>query len=579
MESGYMFHEKYVQFLEDLYLPADNQEQCVQNVQRAVAALAPEIRLGRAEIMMEASASKLRTNNERRQIVLYDQKQDVGMDAFVVQFALPDRGNINISLYPLGQTSFSEKDRQLLSLIGKQIYTQISRVMMQEILVQVTNTDMATGVANQESFMHFVISLMKQRRLDRYHVLFFNIHNFKYVNKVFPYAEGDVILRKYATYVDQRVESDGIVARLGGDNFVALVRNEHIEDYIHMLQNVRISHSTEEKKKEFVFGATLGVSALNDIETPRDVLAHASIAYQAARIRGVGTLVYYSEEIHKRLMENQTIISQFVPSLEAGEFVVYYQPKVNISDRTLCGAEALVRWIHEGRLIPPMQFVPQLEREGSICKLDYYVLEQVCKFLQERKEQGKDMICISVNFSRKHLEEDDMVERIVAIVDRYGIDHQYIEVELTESEDFQNYEIMSHVVNGLKNYGIGTSIDDFGTGFSSLNMIKKVDLNVIKIDKSFIPLQTEYPGKKKDKVMFANIVNLIRQLGKKTIAEGVETTEQLDYLREVGCDIVQGYVFDKPLPRAEFEQRLEEGYRSCISGRSCCADNGIIEER
>ena len=110
-------------------------------------------------------------------------------------------------------------------------------------------------------------------------------------------------------------------------------------------------------------------------------------------------------------------------------------------------------------------------------------------------------------------------------------------------------------------------------------MIKKVDLNVIKIDKSFIPLQTEYPGKKKDMVMFANIVNLIRQLGKKTIAEGVETTEQLDYLREVGCDIVQGYVFDKPLPKAEFEQRLEEGYRSCISGRSCCADNGIIEER
>ena len=158
-----------------------------------------------------------------------------------------------------------------------------------------------------------------------------------------------------------------------------------------------------------------------------------------------------------------------------------------------------------------------------------------------------------------------MVERIVAIIDRYGIDHQYIEVELTESEDFQNYEIMSHIVNGLRDHGIGTSIDDFGTEFSSLNMIKKVDLNVIKIDKSFIPLEMEYPGKKKDMIMFANIISLVSQLGKKTIAEGVETEEQLAYLREVGCDIVQGYVFDKPLPQPEFEQRLEEGYSPCTA--------------
>ena len=128
---------------------------------------------------------------------------------------------------------------------------------------------------------------------------------------------------------------------------------------------------------------------------------------------------------------------------------------------------------------------------------------------------------------------------------------------MTESEDFQNYEIMSEVVNGLRTHGIGTSIDDFGTGFSSLNMIKRVDLNVIKIDKSFIPLKSEYPDKKRDMVMFQGIVSLVNQLGKKTIAEGVETAEQLEYLKSVGCDIVQGYVFDRPLPQPEFEQRLQ----------------------
>ncbi len=565
MESQIVFSEYYTQFLEKLFLPAENMEQCEQNAKDAVAILAPFIRLGKVEVIMETPASKLRTREEHRRIILHDLGNNVGEDVCALRFELPDRGNVCIYLYPSGQMPFSDEERRVQSLVGKQIFTQFSRVIMQGFLVHVLNTDMATGVANQESFMQFVISLMQRQMLNNYHVLFFNIHNFKYVNKVFPYAEGDVILRKYATYVKEQIQGDGLVARLGGDNFVALVRNEHVEEYIHMLQNVKIAHATPEKKKEFIFGATIGVSSLETVAAPRDVLAHASIAYQAARIRGVGTLVYYSEEIHKRLMANQTIISQFVPALEAGEFVVYYQPKVNISDRTLYGAEALVRWMHEGILIPPMQFVPQLEREGSICKLDYYVLEQVCKFLQERKEQGKEQICISVNFSRKHLEEDDMVERIVAIVDRYGIEHQYIEVELTESEDFQNYEIMSHIVNGLRDQGIGTSIDDFGTGFSSLNMIKKVDLNVIKIDKSFIPLEMEYPGKQKDMIMFAGIVNLVKQLGKKTIAEGVETEEQLAYLREVGCDIVQGYVFDKPLPQPEFEQRLERGYSSCTA--------------
>ncbi|HCJ09118.1 MAG TPA: GGDEF domain-containing protein [Lachnospiraceae bacterium] len=564
MESQFIMNECYIQFLEKLYSPTENLKQCEQNVKDAVAILAPSVRLGKAEVVMEAPASKLRENEEHQHITLYDQGSDVGTEAYALRFALPDKGYVNIILYPAGMTSFSDQEKEIQNLLAKQIFTQFSRIMMQGFLTHVINTDMATGVANQEAFMRFVVALMKQQQLAQYHVFFFNIHNFKYVNKVFPYAEGDVVLRKYAAYVDSKTQ-DGKVARLGGDNFVALVRNEQVEDYIHMLQNVKILHATQDKKKEFLFSATIGVSSLDNIEAPRDVLAHASIAYQAARIRGVGTLVYYSEEIHKRLMANQTIISQFAPALAAGEFVVYYQPKVNISDRTLYGAEALVRWLHEGTLIPPMQFVPQLEREGSICKLDYYVLEQVCKFLQKRKEQGKEQICISVNFSRKHLEEDDMVERIVAIIDRYGIDHQYIEVELTESEDFQNYEIMSHIVNGLRDHGIGTSIDDFGTEFSSLNMIKKVDLNVIKIDKSFIPLEMEYPGKKKDMIMFANIISLVSQLGKKTIVEGVETEEQLAYLREVGCDIVQGYVFDKPLPQPEFEQRLEEGYSPCTA--------------
>ena len=142
------------------------------------------------------------------------------------------------------------------------------------------------------------------------------------------------------------------------------------------------------------------------------------------------------------------------------------------------------------------------------------------------------------------------------MIDRYGVEHQYIEIELTESEDFQDYERMAEIVGQLAENGIMTSVDDFGTGFSSLNMIKRVNIDVIKIDRSFIPLEEEYQGKKKDMIMFCSIVDLVKKLGKRIVAEGVETMEQLQYLTQAGCDVVQGYVFDKPLPQTEFEKRL-----------------------
>ena len=225
-----------------------------------------------------------------------------------------------------------------------------------------------------------------------------------------------------------------------------------------------------------------------------------------------------------------------------------------------CGAEALIRWQHEGSLIPPVKFIPQLEQEGSICRLDYYVLEQVCHFLKEREENNQRNICISVNFSRKHLEEDDFVQHVVSIIDKYEVPHKLIEVELTESEDFQQYGIMSEIVNSLKGHGIHTAIDDFGTGFSSLNMLKKVNLDVVKIDKSFIPFEEDYKGKEKDMTMLWSIVGMLHQLGKSMVAEGVETPEQLKYLQKVGCHIIQGYVFDKPLTEKEFVKRLTGDY-------------------
>ncbi len=559
MSGQLIFDENMKKFFELLYADARDTDACVQNIRQALPLIADQIRLGNAKLEMSAPKTKLRPEGENYASTLYQYEGGEAEKPYKMSFTIPDGGRVKIIVFARGEEAFREKEIQTIHYLFREIFFQYSRMLMQDLLVDVMHKDMATGVASLEGFMQMIGMKLAASTLQEYHGLFFNIHNFKYVNKIFPYEEGDVVLRKYAQTIQGMLKDGEIVARLGGDNFVALVENERIEMMADQIQELKLYHATQYKEKQFVLGATLGISALDHIEVVRDVMARVSLAYQAARQKGAGSRVYYSDEVQRQLMETQSIIANFLPALENREFVVYYQPKVTISDRSICGAEALVRWQHKDVLIPPMQFVPQLEREGSICRLDFYVLEEVCRFIKNRLDQGLPVVSVSVNFSRKHLEEDHLVEHIVETVDRYGVDHHYIEIELTESDDFQNYEIMSAVVNGLHEQGIRASIDDFGTGFSSLNMIKQVDLNVIKIDKSFIPLETDYPGKDKDMVMFANIVNMIRQLGKKTIAEGVEMEEQLQYLKDVGCDIVQGYVFDKPLVQEEFEQRLSNG--------------------
>lgn len=536
---------------------ASTLEECIAIVKKALSCVSSMLRLGKVEFKLEMPESRLRPQGQCVKVILYENNDDSYAEMTTFSYKFPNGGAVTIKDYPQGSTPYTKEELAMHKVLFRKIFYKFSRTMMQSMLHEVMMTDLSTGVANQDALMHFVGGVIATGRIEDYNIIFFNVHNFKYVNKVFPYEQGDIILRNYAQHVKSMMEDDEVVARLGGDNFILVFHKERREKLIEQLQNIRIYHQWQAKECEFVFGATIGVSDLDGIAVPRAIMGRASIAYQAARQKGVGSVVEFTTEIEKQLLANQSVVSNFLPALQAKEFVVYYQPKVNIVDRTLYGAEALVRWIRNGKMVPPIQFIPQLEREGSVCKLDYYVLENVCAFLKERLEKGLPVVPISVNYSRRHLEEENLVERTLEIIDRYGVDHHLIEIELTESDDFQNYEIMSHIIDRFKENGIGTSIDDFGTGFSSLNMIKQVDLDVIKIDKSFIPLEKDYPEKEYDLVMFRSIVKLLNELGKKSIAEGVETVEQIDYLREVGCDIVQGYVFDKPLPQEMFEERLE----------------------
>lgn len=547
------------EFFECISGDADTQQQRIQCIRNGLAAIADRLRLGKAEITVDIPKNRFMPLGERSSAVLYEEEGAELGTPVDIEMKIRTGGTVFIKDYPYGP-GYSEEEIQTHRFIFREIFIQYNRTLAQCMLEKIMNTDINTGVANQNSLMYYAVNLIKNGRIGDYTGIFFNIHNFKYVNKVFDYSQGDVILRNYAHMVKSYLDSDEEIARLGGDNFVVICRNENASDFISKIKDVHMSHEFRSVKRELQLGVTAGIACLEGVDKPREVMARTSIAYQAARKTGAGSIVVYTKEIQKQLMDDQEILAAFPQALAAGEFVVYYQPKVRIADKSIYGAEALVRWVRDGQVVTPARFIPQFEREGSVCRLDYYMLEQVCGFLKSRLDKGLKIVPVSVNFSRRHLEEGDLVERITGTIDRFGIDRSYIEIELTESEDYQNYEIMSSVIGRLKERGISTSIDDFGTGFSSLNMIKKVDLDTIKIDKSLIPFDDVNNNKHQDIVMFSSIIDLIDRLGKKSVAEGVETTQQLDYLEKLGCDIVQGYVFDKPLPKDEFEQRLESGY-------------------
>lgn len=555
------FDNNLKDFFRVLYREVSDMNNCEANIITALSYVAENLRIAKAELKLNTPKTKLRTVGTEYESVLYDSKSKCGMDTHEFNFKIPDDGNVIIKFTPESNTGFSDEEKDILNILSNAIYIQCSRTVMRKLLLHAINTDLATGASTLEALIDRAGMLIEKNQLELYNIVFFNIHNFKYVNKVLSYKDGDVVLRSYTKHIQDSLSDEEILARLGGDNYVSIVKRENLDRFLDMLSMVSISFKNETRMETFIFGATVGYSSLEGIRSAREVMSRASLAYTDARRIGAGCVVEYTDDIRHRLMKIQSVLSNFIPALKAKEFVVYYQPKVNLNDKTIFGAEALVRWVQNGKVIFSNDFVPMLERDGSIVKLDYYVLEEVCIWLKHRIDLGLEPVRISVNFSRKHLDEKGLIENIVKIIDKYGIDHKYIEIELTESEDYQNFEIIINIVNGLKSNGIITSMDDFGTGFSSLNMIKNVDLQVIKIDKSFIPLETEYAGKDKDVIMFYHIINMVKALGKKTIAEGVETIEQLSYLKEVGCDAVQGYVFDKALPEKFFEKRLAEGYK------------------
>ena len=459
-----------------------------------------------------------------------------------------------------GERPLTETEKWRVDLTMRATVSFISRNRLKSRVEELTFFD-DSGYRNLRSYYNYIMRENKRNNLARKVAIRYNLRHFTLVNQELGRVIGDLVIKTHFKNLESLIGDEGIVCRLGGDNFVAICGERQIGQVLNYLTETIVEYEPEEGKCVSV-STSAGVFRIPKgyvINHPGDIMGNIITAFQTAQNGGKEKIVFYDTSLLKDKEKSMKVQQLFPEALRKEEFVVYYQPKVNIKTGELIGAEALCRWIHNGEFITPDKFIPMLEETDDICKLDFYVLDHVCRDIHRWIQEGKHIVRVSVNLSRKHMINRNLLQSMLKIIDRHEIPHSCIEVELTETTTDVQFNDLKRVVSGLQRYGIYTAVDDFGVGYSSLNLLRELPWNVIKIDRSFLPVEEDKDISAR-RIMFKYVVAMAKELGMECIVEGVETEEQLKMLSENDCDFAQGFLYDRPLPMREFENRLEKKF-------------------
>lgn len=423
-----------------------------------------------------------------------------------------------------------------------------------ERLRQMAERDTLTGVYNRAAFVEKTAQLLLNSQDDEYAIAQADIERFKVINELYGHAEGDKLLRFVGETMQNFVGNEGICCRLSADTFAACVRrSEGLSQRFQ--ESVEKVFSMYELPVELTM--SFGICVVDDTTLPIDTLLdRASMALKTVKGSYVKHVAYYDDALRLAMLEEQEVIGRADFALEHEEFVIYLHPQYDHLTGALVGAEALVRWLHPDKgLISPSQFIPVFERNGFITKLDHFVWDKTCRLLRRRLDEGRKVLPISVNISRIDLYDPTLCDRIMALIEKYGLDPGLLRLEITESAYVDNPRQLIDVVRELQQRGFIIEMDDFGSGYSSLNTLKDVPVDVLKMDMKFLSSKDADP---RTNCILQSIINMASRINLPVIAEGVESKEQADYLLSLGCNLVQGYFYAKPMPESEFERLLEQ---------------------
>jgi diguanylate cyclase (GGDEF)-like protein len=420
-------------------------------------------------------------------------------------------------------------------------------------------TDDLTELWNSRRFEQEADRLLRRNRNVNYAVIESDIRGFKYINKVYGAAYGDKVLKFYAESLKKYQPSDTFIARGYADRFYILFPVESQTDCNYKCTQLFTWCNAEAASHGFHYVIKDGVALTGrdfGYDTVQNLIGKAGYAKYTIKQDLVNSVAVFDDTMRRQMGFDQQIESCMDRAFDNEEFFVMYQPKIDLKTGKITGAEALVRWNSpENGLLPPDDFMPVLEKNGYIIKLDFYVYRKVFEYVQRMLDKGVLMVPVSVNMSRFHLNAPDFIYNFKTLFSLYRIPSSFIEIEVIERATGQNDTLLINVTKQLQKAGFRVAMDDFGSGESSLNMLHTIPVDVLKMDRNFLYRAEDSP---ESKIIITKVMEMAKELGKETVCEGVETLPQIEFLKSIGCDMAQGFYYSKPLSALDFKQYLEQ---------------------
>ncbi len=425
--------------------------------------------------------------------------------------------------------------------------------------------DTLTGLDQYEVFLQKLEKELELIGEDRIAIVYTDIKHFKYINDTYGYKVGDALLKDFVAGFMERKEFIICAARVYSDNFVVAGRlsadgptNEEFRELIHRVNQERETQFREKylnSRLQFCTGISVTDKNSRSLDAETAV-SNANLARKVAKDMENDSCVLFDQSMMEGIRREVEITSSIPKALAQKEFKVYFQPKIDTDTLELIGAEALVCWQKpDGSFVYPDEFIPLIERSGQVVDVDYYVYREVFSFLANRLKEGKKVVPVSLNVSRVHLQKMHILEFVKGLLEEFQIPCSLVEFELTESIYLDNTEQALELIKGLHKLGIKVSMDDFGSGYSSLNLLSKLPIDIIKLDRVFLK---EGEMQESDRIIISCVVDMAKKLKITSLCEGVETQEQSNYLKKVGCQMQQGFYFSRPIPREVFENLIEK---------------------
>lgn len=477
-------------------------------------------------------------------------------DMYEIALIHKSGSDIPVYLRPVSALVDGKEERlvvvQEIRDLKKAQYTQHK---IEEQIQELSNFDPHTGLPNRHLFNHWVEEMCERHSEEQqnFAIVHITIERMKILNEIFSRHIVDQLLKEWATRLCNTLEENAThrSARIGGIRFaIALPYIESADSVVYLLQKIRATleapyliDGNQIDNLTGSYGIAIFPDDGSDVET---MMSRAEIACRHARENSSDSISCFSQKMNIHTLDKYKFEMRLKGALDRGEMTLYYQPKVNAITEQVIGYEALIRWIDpEKGLIPPMSFIPVAEESGLIIPIGEWVIWNTCKQLSLLQKQPGSTPKISVNISSKQFKQSNLVEIVRQAIMQFEIDSTLLDLELTESAVMDDVESSVGILNSLKELGISISIDDFGTGYSSLSYLKRFPIDTLKVDRSFVIDLTTNP---QDESIARAIITLAKSLELETVAEGVETREQLEMLRKMKCDLIQGFLFGKPLP-------------------------------